>query len=307
MLLKAVLRRLFFTIIILVGVTIIAFALVRLAPGDPARLMLESDATEEQVQAMRVKMGLDKPLVEQYLMYMNDILHGDLGYSFHFHVDCSEIILKRLAYTAQITMIGVALALLISFPLGMIAGIKRGSLMDTCAMGFALLGQAMSPVWLCLLMILIFSVWLGWLPTQGTGTWQHLVMPSICVGFTFCSLVTRMLRTDMIDVLKEDYITATRARGIDKFKVNIKYALKNAMLPVVTVSGHQLGKLLAGSIVVEQIFGWPGLGQLTVTAITARDFQLVESILLIVALIMVACNLLVDILYTFLDKRIQFN
>lgn len=136
---------------------------------------------------------------------------------------------------------------------------------------------------------------------------MHLIMPSICVGFTFCSLVTRMLRTDMIDVLKEDYITATRARGIAKLKVYTKYALKNAILPTLTVAGHQLGKLLAGSVVVEKIFGWPGLGNMTITAISSRDFQLVQSILLVVAVIIVLCNLLVDVMYTFVDKRIQFN
>jgi ABC-type dipeptide/oligopeptide/nickel transport system permease component len=222
-------------------------------------------------------------------------------------MDCAELIFTRLAMTAEITFIGVILAFIISIPLGVIAGIKKGSSIDTIAMGFALCGQAMSPVWLCLLMILIFSVSLGWLPTQGIGTIKHLIMPSICVGFTFCSLLTRMLRSGMIDVLQEDYITATRARGMGRYPVYMKYALKNAMLPIVTISGAQLGKLLCGSMVIEQIFSWPGLGQLTVTAISNRDFQLVQSILLVVALIMVVCNLVVDILYTFIDKRISFN
>jgi len=297
----------FLTFIIILGVTIIAFVLVRLTPGDPARQMLPATATEEQVLAMRQRMGLDKPLFIQYGMYISNILRGDLGYSFKYKMNVSELIFPRLWKTAQITVLGVLLALIVSIPLGMVAGIKRGSMLDTAAMGFALFGQAMSPVWFCLFMILIFSVWLGWLPTEGTGSTAHLVMPSICVGFAFCSLITRMLRSGMINVLGEDYITATRARGISNFQIYTRYALKNALLPIITVSGIQIGILLSGSMVIEQIFSWPGLGQLTVVAISSRDFQLIQSILLIVALIMVVCNLIVDVLYTFVDKRISFN
>jgi ABC-type dipeptide/oligopeptide/nickel transport system permease component len=307
MLLKKVLHRFAFTLIVIVGVTIISFLLVRLAPGDPAVQMLPSLATAEQIQAMRERMGLDRPYIVQYGLYISNLLHGDLGYSFRFKMNCAELIFTRLAMTAEITVIGILVAFIVSIPLGIIAGIKKGSAIDTIAMGFALCGQAMSPVWLCLLMILIFSVLLGWLPTQGIGTIKHLIMPSVCVGFSFCSLVTRMLRAGMIDVLQEEYITAARSRGISRFSIYMKYALKNAMLPIVTVSGAQIGILLCGSMVIEQIFSWPGLGQLTVTAISSRDFQLIQSILLIVALIMVVCNLVVDILYTFIDKRISFN
>ena len=307
MVVKRILRRLFLTVFIIFGVTIIAFVLVRLTPGDPARQMLPPTATEEQILTMRQRMGLDKPYIVQYGIYVGNLLKGDLGYSFRYKMKVSELMFPRLWKTAQITILGVILALLVSIPLGMIAGIKRGSAIDTAAMGFALFGQAMSPVWFCLFMILIFSVWLGWLPTEGTGTAAHLVMPSICVGFSFCSLITRMLRSGMINVLSEDYITATRARGISKFQIYTKYALKNALLPIITVSGIQIGVLLSGSMVIEQIFSWPGLGQLTVVAISSRDFQLVQSILLVVALIMVICNLVVDVLYTFVDKRISFN
>jgi ABC-type dipeptide/oligopeptide/nickel transport system permease component len=269
--------------------------------------MLSPTATEEEVQAMRVRMGLDKPYIVQYWLYLDNILHGDLGYSFVYKSKVAELIFPRLLKTAEITALGVIIGLIISLPLGVIAGVKRGSFIDTFAMGFALYGQAMSPVWFCLFLILVFSVWLKWLPTQGTGTIKHLVMPSIVIAFAFCSLVTRMLRTEMINVLNEDYITATRARGIDKFKIYTKYAFKNALLPIITISGLQFGILLAGNIIVEQIFSWPGLGQLTINAISNRDFQLVQSILLVVALIMVICNLAVDIVYPFVDKRIKFN
>jgi ABC-type dipeptide/oligopeptide/nickel transport system permease component len=158
-----------------------------------------------------------------------------------------------------------------------------------------------------MLLILVFSVWLKWLPPQGYGTFSHLIMPSICVGFAFASLVTRMMRAGMIDVLGQEYITAARARGIGRARIYGRYALKNALLPIITVSGAQLGVLLAGSVVIEQIFSYPGLGQLTVAAIAARDFQLVQSILVVIALLMLVCNLLVDVLYTFVDKRVEFN
>jgi ABC-type dipeptide/oligopeptide/nickel transport system permease component len=295
------------TVFVIVGVTIIAFILGRIAPGDPAVQMLPSTATAEQIQAMRERMGLDQSYIMQYFIYMKNLLSGDLGYSFHYKMDCVDIIFPRLWETAKLTIIGVVFGFLVSIPLGLLAGIKRGSAIDTTAVGFALLGQAMSPVWLCLLMILVFSVWLGWLPSHGSGSWMHMIMPAFCLGVGFSSMITRMLRISMIDILQEDYIVATRARGISKFKVYTKYAFKNAILPVVTISGQQIGIMLCGSVVVEQIFSWPGFGELTIVAISSRDFQLVQSILVVVALIMVICNIIIDILYPLIDKRISFN
>ncbi|MDR1189008.1 MAG: ABC transporter permease [Bifidobacteriaceae bacterium] len=302
-----ILRRAALTVFIAVGVTVIAFFLVRLAPGDPAAQMLPPTAKPEQIAAMRERMGLDEPLAYQFWLYVKGLLHGDLGYSYTFRMDNTQLIFPRLGKTAIITGLGVALALLVALPLGMVAGVRRGSASDFFALGFALLGQAMSPVWLCMLLIMIFSVWLKWLPPEGYGSPAHLVMPSICVGFAFASLVTRMMRAGMIDVLGQEYITAARARGIGRTRIYGRYAFKNALLPIITVSGSQLGILLAGSVVIEQIFSYPGLGQLTVAAISGRDFQLVQSILLVIALLMLATNLLVDVLYTFVDKRVEFN
>lgn len=305
--LKNIIRRIISTIVVLLGVSIIAFALVRLAPGDPALQMLPATATQEQIDNMHKKMGLDQPLLTQYLTYMKNAVKGDLGYSYHYQMNCSELIMKRLPETAKLTFLALLIVLIISIPLGLVAGVKKGSAIDTFSMFFALLGQSLSPVWLGLLMVLIFGVYLGWLPTQGYGSFKYFIMPSICLAFGMCSLVTRMLRSGMIDVLQEDYITATRARGISRMQVYVKYAFKNALLPIITVLGSQIGTMMAGSMVVEQIFGWPGLGQLTVDAINYRDFSLVQSILLISAVIFVLCNLICDILYTFVDKRIKFN
>ncbi|WP_402468416.1 ABC transporter permease [Isoptericola aurantiacus] len=302
-----IVRRVLLSAGILLGVTVIAFVLVRLAPGNPAAAILPTTATPAEVAAQEQRMGLDQPILLQYFIYLGQLLHGDLGYSYMLNASNASIILPRLANTAVITGIGVGLALVVAIPLGVLAGMRPGSLRDSTAVGFSLLGQAMSPVWLCLLMILVFSVWLKWLPPVTTSSATSLIMPSVCVGFTFCSLVTRMLRAGTIEVLGQDYITAARARGIGRPRIYAMYALKNGLLPVLTISGAQIGILLGGSVVVEEIFQYPGVGELTVQAISTRDLQLVQSIVVVAAVVMLLCNLVVDILNTVVDKRVKFN
>lgn len=304
---KKLLKRLLSTIFVLFGISIVAFTLVRVAPGNPAKMMLPDTATEEQIEAMEEQMGLDKPYVIQYVTYMKNVLKGDLGYSYKFNMPVTELIAGRLPATAQLAAVALIWSSLFSIILGIIAGIKKGSGVDVFSMVFALVGQSVAPVWLSLMLILIFGVTLKWLPTQGYGGVKYIIMPAICMGFQFTAMITRMTRTGMVDVLQEDYIAATRARGISKFKVYTRYALKNTLLPVVTVMGNQLGNLLAGSAVIESVFSWPGMGQLLVTAINSRDLQLVQSMLLVTALIIAVTNLLVDILYTFIDPRISLN
>lgn len=304
---KSILKRLLYTLIVLIGVSIIAFLLVRLAPGDPARLLLEDTATEEQVQALRIKMGLDKPLIVQYLIYMKGILTGDFGYSYYYKMDCIDVIVKRLPNTVLLALSSLALSMVIAFTLGLSAGIKRGSFIDTFSVFFSLLGQSLSPVWIGILLILIFSVKLRWLPAQGMGEFKNLILPMICSAFSQCALATRMLRSSMIDVLQEDYITAMRARGVSKTKIYVKYAFKNALLPLITIYGNMLGSMLVGSLVIEQVFGWPGLGQLMVLAIGNRDYQLIQSMMLLSATCFVLFQVAVDLVYTVVDKRIKFN
>ena len=304
---KKIIRRFLFSILVLVGVSLIAFFLVRLAPGNPAQLMLGPSATPEDVAEMEARMGLDKPYAVQYFMYIWNVLHGDLGYSYQFSMSCNDLIFGRLPATAELTFWGFLVICVIAFPLGILAGIKKGSFVDALAIFVSLLGQAISPVWLALLLILLFGVHLGWLPTQGRGTFAQVVMPAIVMGFQFCSLATSMLRSGMMDALQQDYITASRARGVPRIQIYTKYALKNAILPVITVMGNNLGAMMAGSMVVETIFNWPGIGEIAIRAINLRDFQLVQSILLVSAAIFVIINLIVDILYTVVDKRIEFN
>lgn len=305
--LRNFLIRLMNTVIVLIGVSIIAFALIRLTPGNPARLMLPDTATDEQIAEMEVKMGLDQPLVMQYFRYVGNVLRGDLGYSYTFGRDVKDLILQRLPYTLQLTAVSFLMIWAISLPLGMLAGIHKGSILDTISSGFSLLGQSMSAVWFGILLMLLFAVQLKWLPTQGAGSWKNVIMPAMCSAFPFTAMSTRMLRSGMQDVLDEDYITATRARGIGTMAVNLKYAFKNALLPLITIAGNQLGSMLAGSMVIETIFGWPGLGALTITAISQRDYQMLQSMMLVSAFITSMCILLVDVLYATVDKRITFN
>lgn len=302
-----ILKRLLASIVVLIGVSIIAFALVRLGGGDPARLMVGEMATEEEVQEMRVRMGLDKSWPEQYITYMKGILTGDLGYSWNYSMPVTEILGTRLPQTLILSLFGFAWACIFSIAFGMIAGIKQGTAIDFGAMFFAVLGQAMSTVWLGFMLILIFGVKLKLLPTQGIGGLAHMIMPGLCVGFGFAAHQTRLMRSSIVDVIREDYVTATRARGISKGVTYMKYAFRNALLPIVTNIGQQFASLFAGAVVVENIFNWPGMGALLVQAIGARDYQLVQSILLISSCVLVASNLLADLMYTVVDPRISYN
>ena len=306
-LLKFIIKRLGYTVFVLFGVSILTFGLLKLTPGSPARLMLSDDATEEQIREKEIEMGLDKPLTVQYFSYITGVVKGDLGDSLFYKMPNSTLIFQRLPATAYLTLVAMGIALLISIPMGIIAGVKRGSVIDLFAMIFALLGQSISGVVLGLIFILFFAVKLGWLPAMGYGGFAFVIMPATSLAMQMAALITRMLRSGMVDVLQEDYITATYAKGISNREITMKYALRNAILPVITVVGLQVGTFLGGAVVTEQIFGWPGIGTLTVQAIGLRDFPLVQSVLLVISACFVLVNLLVDIIYTIVDPRMDFN
>jgi len=306
-LLKFIMKRLGYTVFVLFGVSILTFGLLKLTPGSPARLMLSDDATEEQIRKKKIERGLDKPLTVQYFSYITGVVRGDLGSSLFYKMPNSTLIFQRLPATAYLTLVAMGIALLISIPMGIIAGVKRGSVIDLFAMIFALLGQSISGVVLGLIFILFFAVKLGWLPAMGYGGFAFVIMPATSLAMQMAALITRMLRSGMVDVLQEDYITATYAKGISNREITMKYALRNAILPVITVVGLQVGTFLGGAVVTEQIFGWPGIGTLTVQAIGLRDFPLVQSVLLVISACFVLVNLLVDIIYTIVDPRMDFN
>ncbi|MHC1786498.1 MAG: ABC transporter permease [Christensenellales bacterium] len=305
--LKFIIKRLWHTVFVLIGVTILTFLLLQFTSGSPARLLLADTATEEQVYAKEEEMGLHAPLYVQYFRYFTGLLRGDLGTSYFFKIPNARLILDCLPATGYLTLVAMMIALLIAIPLGIIAGMKRGSFTDLSAMFFALLGQSVSGVVLGLIFMLVFAVNLKWLPSMGYGGLAFVIMPATSLAMQMAALITRMLRSGMVDVLQEDYITATYAKGISRYEIITKYALRNAILPVITIVGLQVGTFLGGAVVTEQIFTWPGIGSLTVQAIGNRDFSLVQSILLVISALFVLINLLVDIIYTLVDPRMSLN
>lgn len=307
MLLRFIGKRLLQTLVVLLLVTIVAFMLIRIAPGNPARMMLPDGAPDEAVHEMEIQLGLDKPLVVQYLKYLGGIFRGDLGMSTAYKVPVAELIAQRLPATFQLTLVTMLFCVIIAVPLGIIAGANQGKFIDFFATMFALLGQSMSTVWMGIFNIFLFAVKLKWLPALGYGTFAHIILPAITLGYPVAAQVTRMGRSGMIDVLKEDYITATLAKGMNRYIVYVKYAFKNALIPIVTIVGMQIGTYLAGAVVVETIFAWPGFGQLIYQAVGNRDYALVQSALLVSAALFAIVNLLVDILNSFIDPRITLE
>lgn len=306
-LLRFILKRLLMTLLILFAVSIIAFALIRIAPGNPAMMVLPDGASQEAIKAMEVKLGLDQPMVVQYFRYIGGVLKGDLGTSIIYKLPVKDLIFQRLPATFKLTIITMLVCLLISIPLGIVAGSRQGTIVDFLATMFALLGQSMSTVWMGILVIYIFAVKLKWFPSMGYDTWKNFILPAMTLGYPVAAQVTRMGRSGIIDVLKEDYITATYAKGISRAVVYTKYAFKNALIPIVTIVGMQIGIYLAGAVVVETIFAWPGFGQLIFQAVGTRDYPLVQSCLLVSAALFAIVNMLVDIVNSFIDPRITLQ
>ena len=305
---RFILKRLGQTLIFLFFVVLFAFIVVRLAPSDPARILAGDNASEETVEAIRESLGLNKSYPEQFFRYVANILKGDLGTSIQYKLPCTEIIFPRVLVSARLAFSTIVLVILFSIPLGVIAGSKRGSFTDFFAMGVAMVGQSLAPVWLCVFLIYIFSVKLGWLPAMGNDPGlKFVVLPVVAMGMQHIAGTTRMCRSEMIDVLGQDYITATRARGISREEVRWKYALKNALAPVITLLGLRLGGMLAGTIIVETIFVWPGVGQMLSQAVSTRDYPLVQSGLLISACLVAMVNLVTDIINALIDPRITLN
>ena len=305
---RYILKRLGQTLIVLFFISIFAFVIIRLAPGDPAKMMVSENATVEQVEAMREALGLNRPLPVQYLIYMSGVLRGNMGTSIQYKLPCFDVIKGRLPVTFRLATTTMFLILIISLPLGVIAGTNQGKMIDFFAMFFAMLGQSLTPVWLGVFLIYIFSVRLGWLPSLGSGNGiQYVVMPAIALGFQAMAEATRITRSEMINIMKEDYITSIRAKGISRAEVQWKYACKNALIPVITLSGINLGSMLAGTIVVETIFVWSGMGQMLFQAVSTRDYPLVQSTLLVSACLIGIINLLVDIINSFIDPRITLQ
>ncbi|MCC3356777.1 ABC transporter permease [Bacillus sp. REN16] len=304
--LSYILRRCLYAIFVLFGVATVVFFITRMT-GDPVAIMLPPDATVEQMEELRVELGMDKPLLTQYGIFLWDLLHFDLGESLRYNDSTITLILERLPATLQLAATSLIIALLVSIPAGIISSLKQGSLFDRLIMSFVLIGQSFPVFWVGILLILFFSVSLGLLPTGGIGGWEHLILPAFALGLHMMALITRLLRSSLIEVLSSDYIRTARAKGLLSFKVIAKHALRNSLLPVVTIVGLQIGALLGGSVVTEMVFAWPGVGQMIIQAINFRDFPLVQTAIILLAGIFVIINLIVDLLYVVIDPRIQYK
>ena len=307
---KYILKRIAYMLIVIWAVSLIAFVLLRAAPSDAAVLSLPDTATPEQIEAVREEMGLNDPYIVQYARYMFDLVRGDLGTSIMYGYPCSQAIMDRLPATFNVALTSAVLILFISIPLGITAGVKQGTWIDFIATFFVVLLQSMAVVWVCILLLLIFTVKFDLLPAmgyQGLSHPEYLVKPIIASGYRLLTSLTRMGRSGMIDVLGEDYITCTYARGMSRFDVYTKYAFKNALIPIITIYGLNISTMLSGAVVIETVFNIPGIGTMLVNAVNHRDYPLVQSTLIVTAVIFAVITLIVDIVNAYIDRRMQLN
>ena len=292
-------------VVILWVVSTLVFLLLHLVPGDPVAVMLGESATVADQAALRHQLGLDQTLWQQYGHYLAGLAQGDLGQSLFLHRPVAELIAARFPYTAQLALLALVVAMLLAFPLGVWAAVRAGRWPDQLAMTLSLIGVSMPNFWLGPLLILLFSLWLGWLPVSGADAPWAWVLPAVTLGTALAAILTRMLRASLLEVLHEEYVRTARAKGVSPRRVILRHALFNALLPVVTVLGLQLGTLLGGAVITEVVFDWPGLGQLLVESIQRRDYPVVQGVILVIATAYVVVNALTDWLYGWLDPRVR--
>jgi len=291
----------------LLGAVTVVFLLIHVVPGDPVEAMLGETASSTDKEALRQELGLDQPLWSQYLRFLAGLAVGDLGRSLHEQATVTELVLTRLPATLELALSAMGVALFLAFPLGIMGAARRDSWIDRLALLFSLLGLAMPNFWLGPLLMIVFSIELGWLPVSGRGGLSHLLLPSLTLGMAMAAILTRMIRSGLLETIHEDYIRTARAKGLSERRVWLKHALRNSLLSVVTIMGLQIGSLLAGSIITESIFSWPGIGRLTLQAIQTRDYPLVQGCILVIATSYLGVNLAADILYRLVDPRIAYD
>jgi len=300
-------RRLALTLPVVLGVATLVFALIHLIPGDPAQAMLGETASEQDVQALRERLGLDRPLVEQYGAFLAGIARGDLGTSLRTNEPVATAVLDRLPATLELAAAAMVVSIGAAIPLGIIAAVRRGTFVDHLATTLALTGISIPNFWLGPLLAIVFAVELGWLPVAGRGTAAHLVLPAISLGAALAAILTRMTRASLLEELREPYVLAARARGTSRARAVLRHAFRNSLIPVVTLVGLQFGGVLTGAVITETIFAWPGVGRLLIQSIGFRDYPLVQGCILFIAMTYVAMNLLTDLAYGVLDPRIRYE
>jgi ABC-type dipeptide/oligopeptide/nickel transport system permease component len=288
----------------LIGITAVAFVLLHLS-GDPSSVLLPPEATDEQRAAFRHAYGLDEPLPIQYVAYLGRLAQGDLGTSFAFRQPALQVVLRRFPNTIELAVIATILAILIAIPAGVVSAVRRGTLLDRGLMAAVLLGQSVPTFWLGMLLILVVAVGLRWLPASGQGTWANLVLPSLTLAAWFMALLTRLTRSEMLEVLGQEYMRTARAKGLRERLVLLRHGLRNASIPLVTIVGLQFGGLLGGAVVTETVFAWPGVGTLILDSILKKDYPVVLAGVLIVAATFIVINVFLDLMYVYLDPRLQ--
>ena len=298
-------RRLLVTLPVLAGVLTLVFFLVHLVPGDPVDLMLGEQAKVADREQLRVSLGLDAPLSQQFVSYLLGTFKGDWGESLHYRRSVIGLIVERLPATLELMLASMLVALLLALPLGVLAALFHGSALDQWAGGLAVVGVAMPNFWLGPILILVFSIYFDWLPVNGRGNLSNLVLPAITLGTALAALLSRITRSSLLEVLDENYMRTAKAKGLTTRSLLIFHAFPNALIPILTVMGLQIGTLLSGAIITESIFDWPGLGGLLLQAIYARDYPLVQGCILIIALSYAGVNLLIDLLYGWIDPRVR--
>ncbi len=300
-------RRLALTLPVLLGVATLVFSLIHFIPGDPAQAMLGEAAPQADVEELRRRLGLDRPLPEQYGAFLLGLLRGDLGTALRTGQPVTAQILERMPATVELAAAAMLVAICVSIPLGIAAAVRRGTAVDHAAMTLALTGVSVPNFWLGPLLAIVFAVELGWLPVSGRGTPQHLILPAVSLGAALAAILARMTRASMLEELREQYVLAARARGVPRLGAVLRHAFRNSLIPVVTLVGLQFGAVLTGAVITETIFAWPGIGRLLIQSIGFRDYPLVQGCILLIAVTYVGVNLLTDLVYGVLDPRIRYE
>ncbi|PYN07292.1 MAG: ABC transporter permease [Candidatus Rokuibacteriota bacterium] len=301
------LRRLWQSAVTLVGVSILVFVILRVVPGDPAKMLLPEGAPPSAVEELNRHLGLREPLWVQYEIFLRSVVRGDFGQSFQYRAPALRVVIERVPATIALAVAAMALTVVVGVSLGVLTAVRQGTPWDYGGTVLAVLGQSLPNFWLGIMLVLLFGVTLRWLPTSGFGGWASLVLPSVTLAAFPTALVARLTRASLLEILGQEYIRTGRAKGLGERRVVLRHALRNATIPLLTVLGLQIGTLLGGAVITESIFAWPGMGKLVVDAIFFRDFPVVQTILILSATIFVVINLLVDLLYTVLDPRIRYG
>ncbi len=305
--LQYVAKRLFSTLPVLLGISLLLFFMLRMLPGDPAQVLAGQMASQEDIKLIRHQLGLDRPIIVQYGLFLSRLARLDLGRSARTQSPVIKEIWARLPNTVLLAVAAITLACLFGIPAGIISASRPYTWIDYLFTSMALFGISMPVFWLGLMLVVIFSLILHWLPAGGTGSWKHIILPSFTLAAFVVAFITRMTRASMMEALSQDYTTTARSKGLKEQVVIVKHALKNALIPIITVVGLQFGLLLGGAVLTETVFAWPGLGRLIVDSILARDYPVIQGTILIFGLLYILVNLFVDMIYAFIDPRIRYD